>query len=113
MNRPNHTFALVWDVVRQVPRGKVVTYGQVSLLIGRRLTPVGVGWAMAAAPPDVPWQRVVNAKGAISSGNPEQRRLLEKERVRFDDQGCVVLSRHQWQREPPRATAQARRDRSR
>ncbi|HWL86777.1 MAG TPA: MGMT family protein, partial [Polyangiaceae bacterium] len=56
-------FQRVWDLVRHVPRGKVVTYGQLSMMIHRRLTPVGVGWAIRAAPDGlIPWQRVVNAR---------------------------------------------------
>ncbi|MDO9349360.1 MAG: MGMT family protein [Anaerolineales bacterium] len=67
---------MVWDIVRQIPAGKVATYGQIAALI----PPPGgmplpdylafearwVGGAMAACPPDVPWQRVINAQGKIS-----------------------------------------------
>lgn len=99
-----HSFAHVWAWVKKVPRGRVVTYGQLSILIERRLTPVGVGWALSAAPPDVPWHRVVNAKGGISTKDDRQRALLSKERVRFGEDGCVELARYQWQPRPrPRA----------
>src|SRR5262245_8260676 len=88
-------FELVWKWVRRVPRGRVVTYGQLSILIGQRLSPVGVGWAMAAAPKDVPWQRVVNSRGGISTRG-RQRALLEREGVRFDADGRIPLDDYQW-----------------
>ncbi len=92
-------FEEVWRVVRRIPRGKVATYGQVSRMIDRRLTPVGVGWALSGAPDDVPWQRVLNSKGGISTDRQHeglQRSMLEAEGVRFDSSGHVDLKRYQW-----------------
>jgi methylated-DNA-protein-cysteine methyltransferase-like protein len=84
--------------VRKIPRGKVATYGQISLLIDRRLTPVGVGWAIRAAPEgSIPWQRVVNARGGISTDKEHpglQRAMLEAEGVRFDAHGQIDLDRY-------------------
>lgn len=97
-NKPG-AFEEVWRVVRRIPRGKVATYGQVSQMIGKRLTPVGVGWALGAAPKNVPWQRVVNRQGGISTDRQHeglQRAMLEAEGVRFDAEGCIDLSRYQW-----------------
>jgi methylated-DNA-protein-cysteine methyltransferase related protein len=100
--------ALVWDIVRQVPAGKVVTYGQVAALIP---TPDGmtlrdyeafgarwVGGAMAACPDDVPWQRVINAQGKISlrQAANRQRELLEAEGVIFDGRQRVDLKHFGW-----------------
>jgi methylated-DNA-protein-cysteine methyltransferase-like protein len=86
--------------VRRVPRGKVATYGQISMLIGRRLTPVGVGWAIRAADEKaIPWQRVVNARGGISTDKQHpglQRALLEAEGVQFNCDGLIDLARHGW-----------------
>ena len=98
----------VWEIVRQVPPGKVTTYGQIA----RMLPPPGdmpqrsydafgprwVGGAMAACPEDVPWQRVINSKGEISQrpGAQEQRRLLEEEGVEFNARGRVDLTRFGW-----------------
>jgi methylated-DNA-protein-cysteine methyltransferase-like protein len=100
--------ALVWDIVRQVPAGKVVTYGQVAALIpppdGMTLrdyetfAPRWVGGAMAACPEDVPWQRVINAQGKISlrQGAMHQRELLEAEGVIFDKRDRVDIKHYGW-----------------
>ena len=59
-------FPLIYEVVRQVPRGRVTTYGDVAQLIGPGCDARLVGYAMANCPDDVPWQRVINAQGKIS-----------------------------------------------
>lgn len=96
-------FARVHALVKAIPRGRVATYGQLSQLISRRLTPVGIGWAMNACPPDVPWYRVVNAKGGISTRDGRQRRLLEKEGVVFRRDGTIDLAKYQFQGSRPRS----------
>jgi methylated-DNA-protein-cysteine methyltransferase-like protein len=101
-------FERVWKLVLRIPRGRVATYGQLSELIERRLTPIGVGWAIRAVPEGaIPWHRVVNASGGISTNAEHpglQRKLLEAEGVRFDAQGCVDLERFGWR---PRVTVTA------
>jgi methylated-DNA-protein-cysteine methyltransferase-like protein len=88
-----------------------MTYGQIALLLGSRLSPRAVGWAMHGCPDDVPWQRVVNAAGRCSTDRlpevPEglQRSLLEREGVRFRPNGSVDLGRYRW---APRARAGGR-----
>ena len=93
-------FERVWALVRKVPRGRVVSYGQLSQMIDGRLTPVGVGWAVRAAPEaSLPWQRVVNGKGGISTNDQHpglQRALLEAEGVRFGADGRIDLERYGW-----------------
>jgi methylated-DNA-protein-cysteine methyltransferase related protein len=93
----------IYDVVRRIPRGRVATYGQVAILAGLRGHARQIGYAMAALPneSDVPWHRVINAKGCCSAratpgGDERQRRLLERERVRFDDKGRVSLGKYRW-----------------
>lgn len=92
----------VWDVVRAIPRGRVLAYGDVARLLSRPLTPRAVGWAMHDCPDDVPWHRVVNVRGECSTDRVagaqqgRQRRLLEKEGVRFDARGRVDMARHRW-----------------
>jgi methylated-DNA-protein-cysteine methyltransferase-like protein len=99
----------VWDIVRQIPVGKVATYGQIARMIpvpegiqGKSYLSLGPRWvgsAMAKCQDDVPWQRVINSKGEISPrpGAEEQRRLLEEEGVEFNDRGRVDLARFGWQ----------------
>ncbi len=99
------TFAHVYEFVRSVPPGKVVTYGQVAgEIFAVRLSARDVGAAMAVAPKDVPWQRVVGANGylPIAKRNPDlcllQRRLLEAEGVAFlnDTSPRVDMRKSQW-----------------
>lgn len=98
-------FARAWELVRRIPRGRVMTYGQIAGLLGNTLSPRAVGWAMHGCPPDVPWQRVVNARGGCSTerlpGFPPgiQRALLEEEGVVFGDDGRLDLARYRW--DPP------------
>ncbi|MBL8046458.1 MAG: MGMT family protein [Anaerolineales bacterium] len=100
----------VYALVRQVPHGKVATYGQIALLLippasvpadqYRRVGAIWVGGAMANAPEDVPWQRVINSQGKISArpglGPAAQRNLLEAEGVEFDAKERVDLKRFGW-----------------
>ncbi len=110
-------FACVWAYVRTVPQGRIVTYGQIAQAIprpvdmpteeygssGSRL----VGSALAACPQDVPWHRVVNAQGRVSSRAEAQRQqsLLEAEGLCFF-RGRLDLASVQWhsdaQSEPPK-----------
>lgn len=92
-------FQRVWTLVRRIPRGRVATYGQLSEMIGKRLSPIAIGWAVRAAPEgSIPWHRVVNARGGISTDKDHpglQRSLLEAEGVRFSG-GVIDLQRYQW-----------------
>ena len=92
----------IYHVVRQIPVGKVATYGQIAKIIDR-CTARMVGYAMAALPSnvDVPWQRVINHRGEISrrsrgDGCLRQRKLLEEERIGFDPKGRVDLKKVLW-----------------
>jgi methylated-DNA-protein-cysteine methyltransferase-like protein len=97
-----------WDrfyaVVARIPRGRVATYGQVARLAGRPRHARQVGYALAALPADrdVPWQRVINARGEISRrAEPRheviQRELLRREGVRFGKEGRIDLGRFGWE----------------
>ena len=91
-------FERVWALVKKIPRGRVATYGQLSEMIDGRLTPVGVGWAIRAAKEgSIPWQRVVNGRGCISTDKEHpglQRAILEAEGVRFGADGRIDLERY-------------------
>ena len=95
------TFAQgVWRLVRRIPRGRVATYGQLAGLLGRPRTARAVGHAMHGCPRDVPWHRVVNARGGISrrarmESMVTQRILLIREGVALRG-GRVMLARHRW-----------------
>jgi methylated-DNA-protein-cysteine methyltransferase-like protein len=97
---PTSPFERVQALVKRIPRGRVATYGQLSKMIGGRLTPVGVGWAIRAAPEDaIPWFRVVNGKGGISTDAFHmglQRSLLEAEGVQFNDSNVIDLAKYGW-----------------
>ena len=101
-NPPNAKsfFATVWNIVLQIPPGKVSSYGQIASMIPadedmeparmRNLAPRWVGTALRKTPrgKSIPWHRVINSQGTISfpSGSPhadDQRRLLEQEAVTF------------------------------
>lgn len=89
-------------MVRQIPPGKVATYGQIAKIVDR-CTARMVGYAMAAlrGRTDVPWQRVINSKGEISTrsrgdGALRQRKMLEKEGILFDPRGRVNLRKARW-----------------
>jgi methylated-DNA-protein-cysteine methyltransferase related protein len=96
------THERIYWVVRQVPPGKVTTYGQVARIAGG-CTARMVGYALASSSDadNVPWQRVINSMGKISPhgagfGSAMQRALLEEEGVRFDAQGRIDLSEFGW-----------------
>ena len=91
----------VYRIVRRIPRGRVMSYGQIADLLSRPLSARAVGWAMNQCPGDVPWQRVVNAAGGISTEHlhepPDlQRRLLESEGIRFGKNGTLSMSRYRF-----------------
>lgn len=93
----------IYAVVRRIPAGKVATYGQVARIAGG-CSALMVGYALASLAPakDVPWQRVINARGHISPhgagfGSAMQRALLEDEGIAFDATGKVDFERFGWQ----------------
>lgn len=89
--------AEVYDVVAQIPAGRVVTYGQIARLVGMPRHARRVGRAMATAPAELPCHRVVNAGGRTVPGWSDQRALLEVEGVRFRRNGCVDLGSACWE----------------
>ena len=114
-NPPNARlfFETVWDIVLQIPPGKVSSYGQIASMIPpdkytdpaqmRRLAPRWVGTAMRKTPngKSIPWHRVINSQGTISfpAGSThaeQQRQLLEMEGIVFDKRGAVNLRLYAW-----------------
>ncbi len=105
-------YARIYAVIRRIPEGKVATYGQVATLAGFPGHARQVGQALRSVPvgvTEVPWQRVINAKGEVSNRGGRgglgweegyQRHRLEEEGVEFDPRGRIDLERFGW--EPPK-----------
>ena len=111
----DRVFEKIYRLVLRIPRGRVMTYGQIARLLEERYSPRLVGWAMHATPRDqrnIPWHRVINSRGSVSTGRvilaePDRQRLmLEAEGVVFDARGHCDLSVYQWS--PRQRTAQAK-----
>lgn len=111
-------FEQAYEIIKRIPRGKVLTYGIVSRIMNKRISAAAVGWALNALASNkensyytmktVPWHRVVNAKGALSTklyssiteqlGKPMrlQQILLEEEGIVFNDDGTIDFDRYLW-----------------
>jgi methylated-DNA-protein-cysteine methyltransferase-like protein len=93
----------IYGVVKEIPKGRVATYGQVARLAGLPRHAQQVGYALNALTRDhgVPWHRVINSKGEISKRaekffEQEQRALLEREGIIFNAHAQIFLPRFQW-----------------
>jgi methylated-DNA-protein-cysteine methyltransferase related protein len=105
MEEEPRLYDLIYNTVRQIPEGKVASYGQIAKIVGRCSAQM-VGFALAALAnqkriTDVPWQRVINSKGKISPhgfgmGTHLQRVLLEDEGVQFDLEGVLDFNIYGW-----------------
>jgi methylated-DNA-protein-cysteine methyltransferase-like protein len=104
----------VYEIVRRIPRGRVMTYGQIAYILGKGYTPRTVGFVMhSTSESKIPWQRVINSQGRCSTGrivlpSDMQQRLLEREGVKFDATGRCDLQTFLWhpeQKKPARAKA--------
>jgi methylated-DNA-protein-cysteine methyltransferase-like protein len=91
----------VYKIVREIPAGKVMTYGQIAEILGEGYTPRTVGYVMHAVDTGVPWHRVINSQGRCSTARvvlpaDKQQRMLEAEGVEFDGLGRCGLDRYRW-----------------
>ena len=91
-------FDKVYEIVARIPRGRVVSYGQIARMLGAPRAAREVGWAMRFCPEDLPWQRVVRADGSIAKGGDAETRraLLEAEQVKFLPDGRADMERCRW-----------------
>lgn len=91
----------VYEIVRRIPAGRVMTYGQIAEILGEGYTPRTVGYVMHAADESVPWQRVINAQGGCSTSRvvlppDKQQRMLADEGIVFDARARCDLARYRW-----------------
>jgi methylated-DNA-protein-cysteine methyltransferase-like protein len=108
----------VYKIVRRIPRGRVMTYGQIAIILGEGYTPRTVGFVMHGADEkNTPWHRVINSQGRCSTGRlvlpaDKQQRMLEAEGVKFAAGGSCDLEVFIWQPAPKKIerneTAKAR-----
>ena len=108
-NQRGGAWDAVYAIVRSIPPGRVMTYGQIASELGYALSPKAVGWAMHTCPDDVPWQRVVNAAGGCSTDRRGdlppglQQKLLVGEGVEFRLDGSLDLARYRFDPGPSKA----------
>lgn len=98
-----NSFKKIYEIVKQIPTGKVATYGQIAHMAGNHRWARVVGYALHANPDPfaIPCHRVVNRNGKVCKsfsfeGEEVQRNLLEKEGITFTADGNVDLSKHRW-----------------
>ena len=101
----------VYKIVRRIPRGRVMTYGQIAELLGEGYTARTVGFCMHSSPDGTPWHRVINAQGKTSTGkvvlpHDKQQRLLELEGVVFNKSNRCDLETYLWMPKTKAAEAQ-------
>ncbi len=93
----------VYDLVKKIPKGRIMTYGQIAITLGEGYTPRTVGYVMRNSnTDDIPWQRVINSKGGCSTGrilapHDIQQQLLEAEGVEFNDRGFCKVEEYRWE----------------
>jgi methylated-DNA-protein-cysteine methyltransferase-like protein len=104
-SEPDRLYEMIYGIIGRIPEGRVATYGQIAALAGRPGHARQVGYALSVLSDStrVPWHRVINSKGQVSTrtlslGERErhQQHLLEEEGVVFDQQGRVDLDQFLW-----------------
>jgi methylated-DNA-protein-cysteine methyltransferase related protein len=107
-NSDNDYRERVFRVVRSIPRGRVMTYGQIAEILGEGYTPRTVGFVMHSSNDKTPWHRVINAQGGCSTRglvlpHDKQQRMLEAEGISFNERGRCELQKHLWIPAEPKA----------
>ena len=99
---PSALYERIYEISKRIPKGKVLTYGQLAALAGNPHAARAVGWALSNLPPDsgIPWHRVLNRHGRSSFPSRTKRKLqqalLEAEGIQFDNTGKLDLDRYMW-----------------
>ena len=99
-----NTFEIIYALVKEIPAGRVATYGQIASMVSPGLPARIVGYALDGLPEDsnVPWQRVINSKGKISYATTRhehdslQQKILEQEGILFSNDGKIDLGKYRW-----------------
>lgn len=109
--------ARVYKIVARIPRGRLMTYGQIAYMLGEGYTPRTVGFVMHGANGDLPWHRVINSQGRCSTGrvvlpSDKQQRMLEAEGVEFNEKGTCDLSVYLWRPGEKNRKSPAKEDRT-
>ena len=103
--------ARVEAIVAQIPKGRVMTYGQLAALCGNARAARIVGGVAHFGDPDLPWQRVVNKQGGLAAGYPGgrdgHRQVLEAEGYKVTDEKVDVVKLIWWPEPEVRAGQQA------
>lgn len=102
--KDNNFFELVYEIARQIPKGKVTSYGAIAACLGAKSSARMVGWAMNGAhkiKPRIPAHRVVNRNGMLSGKHHfktenEMERLLKKEGIRVKEDQIVDFPKKFW-----------------
>ena len=100
-NTDNDYRERVFRIVRSIPRGRVMTYGQIAEILGESYTPRTVGFVMHSSNDKTPWHRVINAQGGCSTRglvlpHDKQQRMLEAEGLSFNERGRCELQTYLW-----------------
>ena len=97
------SYKRIYEQVSKIPSGKVATYGQIATLAGYDRQARQVGYALSSLEEgsDVPWHRVINAKGEVSPRSHRgydhfQKMLLEEEGLQFSASGKIDLGEYRW-----------------
>jgi methylated-DNA-protein-cysteine methyltransferase-like protein len=112
-NTDNDYRERVFRIVRSIPRGRVMTYGQIAEILGEGYTPRTVGFVMHSSNDKTPWHRVINAQGGCSTRgvvlpHDKQQRMLEAEGVSFNERGRCELQKYLWIPAEPRGQRKTR-----
>ena len=103
----------VYRIVRSIPSGRVMTYGQIAEILGEGYTARTIGFVMHGSDDETPWHRVINAQGACSTGRiaipyDKQQRMLEAEGIKFNEGGRCDLRNYLWIPEETKDEREAR-----
>jgi len=114
VNTDNDYRERVFRIVRTIPRGHVMTYGQIAEILGEGYTPRTVGFVMHSSNDKTPWHRVINAQGGCSTRglvlpHDKQQRMLEAEGITFNQRGRCELQEYLWIPDEPKTKRNSRK----